>query len=237
MRPRSPKQLHNKRLFLFWDYLHIATFDLPQLWPAWLFRGQQDAIWKLTPKIDRGPFSNFRGMAGSKRHQHETRVLETFRNWARPYIKAEPRNDWEWLALAQHYGLATRLLDWTANPLAALFFAIEGSSNGNNSAVWCYAHNGKSAQLNSDPFKIKGIVHFEPPHMSERIPAQAGSFTVHPNRATWRGTLIKLVIDQKSRTVFRDQLADLNINRATLFPGLDGTADMVNASFSHLDEV
>jgi len=236
MKPRSPKQLHNKSLFLFWDYLRIVTFDLSQLWPAWLFRGHQDATWKLTPKIDREPFVLFREMAGGKRQQHEIRVLETFKNWARPYIKSEPRNDWEWLALAQHHGLATRLLDWTSNPLAALFFAIEGSGNGDHAAVWCYAHEGKSAQLHSDPFKTKGIVHFEPPHMSQRIPTQSGSFTAHPSRAAWRGTLIKLVIDNQSRIPFRDQLADLNINRATLFPDLDGVAAMVNATFSHLEE-
>jgi len=233
MRHRTANQLHNLRVLLFWDYLQIVTFDLPRQWPGgWLYRGHRDSKWPLAPKIDRDSFVAFRATGGGKRMQHERRILDAFKNWARPYLRHEPRNDWEWLALAQHHGLATRLLDWTANPLAALFFAVGESNGGQDAAVWCYAHQGKLVKQSTDPFKGREILYFEPPHLSERIPAQAGSFTVHPGSARWQGPTVKLVIDQGSRSDLREQLEDLNINRATLFPGLDGVADMVNTSFS-----
>ena len=232
MGPRTLKQLHNKRILLFWDYLHIVTFDLPQRWPpGWLYRGHRDANWPLAPKLDRDSFLNYRKGVGT-RSQHESRILDAFKNWARPHLKMHPSDEWEWLALAQHHGLATRLLDWTKNPLAALFFAVEGHNSGADSAVWCYAHQGTEVKRKSNPYKIKTVAYFEPPHVSERIPVQAACFTAHPGRSSWRGPRVKIVIDQASRGGFREQLADLNVSRATLFPGLDGAADGVNADFS-----
>src|SRR5438876_5503354 len=92
---------------------------------AWVFRGESDATWNLLPKIDRPEWASYRQRQGWSRAKHELWLLKEFKKSARPHLTIPPEDDWEWLATAQHHGLATRLLDWTANPLCALYFAVQ----------------------------------------------------------------------------------------------------------------
>lgn len=84
------------------------------------YRGQRDSAWKLQPSIER-----HEGWL-----KHETDMLTRFRQLAASRIPSIPNDDWEWLCLAQHYRLPTRLLDWSENPLVGLFFAVEAAPPG-----------------------------------------------------------------------------------------------------------
>ena len=90
------------------------------------FRGQADLEWGLAPSLSRS----------HKGIDAEIALIKRFRQNALPLARIKPNTEWEWLFLMQHYGLPTRLLDWTESPLVGLFFAVESHLD-KDGALWC----------------------------------------------------------------------------------------------------
>ena len=112
-------------------------------------------------------------------------MLQIFKREARPYLNSLPQDDLELITLAQHNGLPTRLLDWTTNPLVALFFALERFDKEIDSAIWCYGfpstHNchPESTRIDRRLTLEKGKYVIFPTHVSPRVTNQSGCFTIH----------------------------------------------------------
>ncbi|MCP5518236.1 MAG: FRG domain-containing protein [Verrucomicrobiales bacterium] len=210
---------------------------------GWLFRGQEDSSWELLPKAGRKPFYRHARPVDEQRpasRRNPPPDLGRFNHWrelAAGYSSTLPASDFDCLAYAQHYGLPTRLLDWTANALAALFFACEGHFDVAG-AVYAYFPRRYIDRDTCDLYSFSGNACLRVPPFDRRILAQHAAFVLFGDPAQALSPsqfedelkemncgemdLIKCVIPAPAKLIIHRQLEDVGMTRRTLFPDLDG---------------
>ena len=214
------------------------------------FRGQSDVEWGLVPSIARIRAPENAGELYLRDWEGVERFLiEEFTKKAAPFMNFTPKNKWELLVHAQHHGLPTRLLDWTTNPLKALFFAVEDSSKDRYTGVVypCMVDGRWSSLASSEHFKEMELNCFETSHLNGRIIAQEGCFSAHPLPEDFDEfktidelfyeNISELMLDEKilipgrKKSEVRKELRHLGITHQSLFPDIEGVTKSILRSF------
>ncbi|MGZ3813124.1 MAG: FRG domain-containing protein [Mucilaginibacter sp.] len=213
------------------------------------YRGQSEHSWTLSP-----------GLLRLKGAPSENSFLTRFKQSAAMLIDRHPKDSFDWMFLMQHYGVPTRLLDWTESPLTALYFAVSDKTREDlDGALWSL----KPTELN----RIAGvdldeILSFDDKELASysletllqnprnkltplatiatrnnpRIQAQLGVFTIHHldqrpiEDFCSKNEVIKYTIPKANKEDIRRELKLLGISKFTLFPELSSIGEILNGS-------
>lgn len=191
---------------------------------AYLFRGQADSS-PIIPKIGRFAYNYDR--------VREQTLFSAFERAARPFLRGS-LSAFELLALAQHHGAPTRLVDWSTSPMVAAWFAVSSYPEKQDAQIyaldimrsdldWIDTKTGDTAngQKVDDPLKVsKGVFLIETAQVSNRITTQKGIFSLHgdPQAALSVPKVDTLEIPADLRDDFQSRLMDLGIDASHIYP-------------------
>ncbi len=213
----------------FHDVIHQIQPDVG------IYRGVLKSSYELIPSVGRLlPLYESNRLTKKDLLRDELITFNEFHEHCIAMTDKIPRNKWEVLALAQHHGLPTRLLDWTRNVLTALYFAVEKPYD-EDCAVFAYKGDTKVhlPEDNEDPLKHPSFVAYSPPHISPKITAQAGLFTLHPRPfvAFNHEKITKIIIPAEIRKSIKKTLSVYGVHPRTIFPDLNGLTQWLKINY------
>ena len=224
---------------------HLAADEFGRITEKVLWwRGHSMKDWSLVPKLYRSP-----GLP-----KLEANLSRQFLQGARTRSDKCPKEGdiVAWLFFMQHYGLPTRLLDWTESPLIATFFAVDTLKRSGPAALWAinpfYLNQsqgfgsvllGPAGDLASPLFKAaleqrsaqtERIMAIVADQVDSRMMAQYSTFTIHGTATPLEKLkesekfVIRFEIPESAMGRLSEDLYLLGIRKANLFPDLDHLA-------------
>jgi hypothetical protein len=217
-----------------------------QVW----WRGQKFKNWELSSSVFRD----------NHEHKYEQTVISRFQKRAPARRGNVPNiNDYDqWLFLMQHYGLPTRLLDWTESPLIACFFGAESDNQDQDGALFAlnpYALNKNQVNVyglllpedkipkqlinrafNSYVKDAKFIVAIRPVEVDIRSMVQLSEFTIHGTKLILDDLpgsddfIIKYEIPAIIKSDLREGLKFLGIRESNIFPDLEHLSKEISST-------
>lgn len=222
-----------------------------------VYRGHSDAKWRLESSLYRA-YQNVQEITQLGRgrekiidpYKHEEIMMDRFKSNAHLFLSHLPQesDDFSWLALMQHYGAPTRLLDFTFSPYVAAFFCLESGIG--DAAIYSLQHDRLKVadkelfekdlvEIYQNVMKTKSdgsdalIYPFEPKLSNQRLMMQQGMFLV-PNCLEISHEellemyplkdeeIVKYIIPAELRMIGIKHLHKMNITANIIYPGLEG---------------
>lgn len=214
---------------VIYDICHSNSFPHNRF----IFRGHSDESWTLTATFDR----MYGDLSFDKKKEIENYLIEQFRMLCVDWDSREKFNEYDknqLLSIGQHYGLPTRLLDWSYSIYIAAFFAFcAANKTTESSVIWVI---DKENEIWKGDYGVTILTN----HMTEneRQKFQYGLFTLNTStevtledyvmacskRTNVENALFKILIPASERKSVLNDLDMMGINYFNLYRGIEGCA-------------